>query len=825
MSFGFHTWLRKLLILGVIIALTAPNAIFHGGNTSIGQQAVSDLDDDKTVLQSNHDLPNNPNDGSCPCPGYSSIVNMTNNGSAISELVVVEGTGTIWTGNYTIDNSWVQSGSSPSGAIWEDISNPLQEAEAVSYHTGNHQAGLTGADLWTKANESYDFFISDGSGYADKWGQYLTIETYHGKNTPQSGMGNNIDTAYLLLEDGEKVFATSVVLFKVGTFGAQNSPTTAPQNGYVERVLGAQDGLYTYMGNGWTKMVLCFGEYEDGSCRNATGYDPYLDPDDGKDTEPIICPCPDYDSIVNMTRGPNNAPIDKFFAVEGTGGTYQYQTSIPTWWVGSQAPVSPTNDIFRDVHDSLQADTSCIGSDNWDESYSGADLLTRANEAYDFYISDGKGEVNPYGQFITIEVSHCATTPLASVGGNIDSAWIQLTDGTEIFPSSVVYYETGDYTHQSQGSVPSSIPGNGSVDHVLGVPDGSFTYMGNNWSKMVLCFAEYADGSCAESTPVDFGPVSPPVINCGEYNSLMEIENTDGATVDSIGIREITRTSYDIIYNNPDYYGPAVLNAQNGHQSINSQNLGYVPPWTAKSNLFTDTDDIAEYWLATSGSVLAGPGDENRFTIVDDTGSGLTGGSAFVGPNVLTHGASVGGATWIYDFQTIGNEVYDFYISDAIGNLDENGSYLTIEVYHDDTTSLGNVGGNIDSVWVELTDGTRVYAQSSVYFERGTYLNYAGNSVPIQSHGEEALGAPDGISTRMGNGYSKLVVCFGLDEVGEEALLEPPHLRNSIDEKNSQPKHGSLLSGEVGMSNVTDMIIGFSVGAIGAIILLKRKTG
>ena len=820
----FHTWLRKLLILVIIITLTAPSAIFHDGNTSIGQQEVSDLDDDETVLQSNHDLPNNPNNGSCPCPDYSSIVNMTNNGSAISELVVVEGTGTIWTGNYSIDNSWVQSGSNPSGAIWEDISNPLQEVEAVSYHTGNHQAGLTGADLWTKANESYDFFISDGYGYADKWGQYLTIETYHGKNTPQSGMGNNIDTAYLLLEDGEKVFATSVVLFKVGTYGTQSSPTVAPQNGNVEHALGAQDGLYTYMGNGWTKMVLCFGEYEDGSCRNATGSDTYLPPDEYKDPAPVPCPCPDYDSIVNMTRGPNNAPINKFFAIEGTGNSYQYQASIPTWWVDSQAPVSPTNDIFIDVHDSLQLDTSCTDSDSWDESYSGADLLTGANEAYDFYISDGKGEVNPYGQFITIEVSHCATTTLASVGGNIDSAWIQLTDGTEIFPSSVVYYETGDYTHQSQGSVPSSIPGNGSVDHVLGVPDGSFTYMGNNWSKMVLCFAEYADGSCAETTQVDIGPVSPPPINCGEYDSLMEMENTDGGTVESIGIREITGFSYDIIYDNPDYYGPAVLNAQNGHQSINSQNLGYVPSWTAKSNLFTDTDDIAEYWLANSGSVL-GYVDENRFTIVDDSGSGLTGGSAYAGPNVLTHGASVGGATWIYDFQTKSGEVYDFYISDAIGNLDENGSYLTIEVYHDDTTPLANVGGNIDSVWVELTDGTRVYAQSTVYFERGTYLNYAGNSVPVQSHGEEALGAPDGISTHMGNGYSKLVVCFGLDEVGEEALLEPPHFMDSVDEKNSQPEYGSLLSGEVGMSNVTDMIIGFSVGAIGAIILLRKKTG
>ena len=147
------------------------------------------------------------------------------------------------------------------------------------------------------------------------------------------------------------------------------------------------------------------------------------------------------------------------------------------------------------------------------------------------------------------------------------------------------------------------------------------------------------------------------------------------------------------------------------------------------------------------------------------------------------------------------------------------------EVNHIPDTVLPSVGGNIDSVWIELTDGTMVYGKSIVYFQPGTYQSFSGYSNTVSGDGSEATGPPDGVYTSMGNGYSKLVVCFGIDESGQEIPLKLSLGDDfELDEK-SETEQASILSGEVGMSNVTDMIIGFSVGAIGAIILLKKKTG
>ena len=37
-------------------------------------------------------------------------------------------------------------------------------------------------------------------------------------------------------------------------------------DGFVRRATGAFDGKYTFMGNNWSKIVLCFGEDEEGGC-------------------------------------------------------------------------------------------------------------------------------------------------------------------------------------------------------------------------------------------------------------------------------------------------------------------------------------------------------------------------------------------------------------------------------------------------------------------------------------------------------------------------------------------------------------------------------
>lgn len=821
MSTHLLQFTKKLVIFSVMLILISPTLVVNDTmSSSENQQSGILLDGDQIVMPTDHlEEERDPGDivERCPCPNYSSIVNMTNNnGSMVTNLSVIEGTTNVWTGDYPIDKLWIPNDDQPTGAIWEDIPSLVQEAEASNGSAvapASHDASRQGADLLTRVNEAYDFFISDENGNADKWGQYLTIETYQDKNQPSNKVGGNIDAAYLLFEDGEKVYASSVVMFEVGT---HNGTSAIPEGGQVVEALGPIDQTYTKMGNQWSRMVLCFGVYEDGSCQNATVPDPL---DEDKNPYPDGCPCPQYDSIVNITGGPNNSTIEKFFAREGTGSTYVYETPITTWWVGSQPPVSPGEDIFIDIYDTLQKDESCtaedaLGDETHSLNYSGADLLTKANEAYDFFISDANGNRDLFGQFITIEVHHCEDTSHEAVGGNIDSAWLQLADGTEIFPSRVVHYEIGDNVETP--------PGDGLVENALSTPDGTFTKMGNNWSKIVLCFAEFWNGDCNGVSQID-NPFSQPHCDCPKYESLLGMQNLDGATIKSIGIREYTRNtasdiSYDAITN---FFGPSAFNAQNVHGAIGSYNLGNVPQWSPISNILIDTDNTAEYLL---GSTEFSTGwDESRFTIVDDTGVGVTVGDAFANPSILSHGASVGGATYIYDLHTMEKEVYDFYVSDELGVLDEDGQYLAIEVNHIGDTMLASVGGNIDSVWIELTDGTKVYGKSIVYFQPGTYQSFSGYTNTVLGDGSEATGPPDGVYTSMGNGYSKMVVCFGVNESGYDIPLKLS-LGNEkeLDEK-SESKHSSVLSGEIVAENMIDIAIGIGIGSIGAIFILRRK--
>ena len=856
MSTGITAQLHKLMIIGIMVLLISPTIMINDNNAEITDKENEPILEEDTLSLTDGRVPD-PNMMACPCPLYPSIANITNDDeSPIDHLFVREGTGSVNDMTYPIDISWVQSGGTPLGEIWTDIDNADQLSWANYCAQNNPSPGAcagthingNGYDLWTVASETYDFYISDQFGVEDHWGQYLTIETYHDAATASSAVGNNIDTAYLMLADGTTIYATSVVMYELGTYNDAGNPTTTPYNGYVVNALGPADGEYTYVGNGWTKMVLCFGEFNDSSCYNGTtpNYDPEpLDPADpvGGDGEPndpgsdgqwtgndptleLACPCPTYDSIVNITSGINNAPIDKFWAIEGTGGTYTYQRSINTGWIGSG--FNPTGDLWEDIPTQDQRAESCIQSSGWSENLANADLKTQSKEAYDFYISDATGNLDPFGQYITIEVSHCKTTSLSAVGGNIDSAWIQLMDGTTIYPSQVVYYETGDNLPQGQPSYYST-PANGYVYNVLHSPDGEFTYMGNNWSKMVLCFAEYEGGVCANfgESPEVPDTSWPTTCECPMYETLMGMENANGATVESIGIREYTGPSYDVIYSNPDFYGPAVLNAEDGHLYAQSNpNFGNTPTWTPTSNLFVDTDDTAEQLLADN--YWGGLQRENQYTLVDDTGYGLLGQNEFGNSWVLNHGMLQGGATWIYDLETRSNEVYDFYVSDELGNLDPNGQYLTIEVYHAKQTDYNSVGGNIDAVWVELSDGTMVYGKKVVHFEPGTYIS-GGITQPVPGHGEAILGAPDGSVTFMGNGYSKLVVCFGSNATGEDIVLKNTLVGDDDcddcgdGEEELQSKDTSVLSGEVGKDNIVDLVVGGSVGALGAIILLRRK--
>jgi len=261
------------------VELDPPSA--HENTRSIGL-LITLYPDDTTDI---------PNIGkTCPCPLYESIVNITSgNGATVQTVTIREitgGGGAAGPAYYDVTYNVDQQALADWGDIWVDIDNTDQEAEASSTVTG-YTTNSTDADLETQAAEAYDFFISDDSGNADPYGQYLTIETYHGQETSSAGVGNNIDGAYLTLTDGTRVYATSVVDYETG-----DNVDPMQGDGFVRRATGAFDGEYTFMGNNWSKIVLCFGEDEDGSCSDNLGSSegPVDDDSDGVIDEWDLCP-------------------------------------------------------------------------------------------------------------------------------------------------------------------------------------------------------------------------------------------------------------------------------------------------------------------------------------------------------------------------------------------------------------------------------------------------------------------------------------------------------------------------------------------------------
>ena len=116
--------------------------------------------------------------------------------------------------------------------------------------------------------------------------------------------------------------------------------------------------------------------------------------------------------------------------------------------------------------------------------------------------------------------------------------------------------------------------------------------------------------------------------------------------------------------------------------------------------------------------------------------------------------------TGICDLRTSARECYDFYISDEYGNLDTNGKFIAIRTYNEILHA-----GNIDAVWLTMSNGDEYYAVDIVYFDHG-------NAPPGTSHEYEILGAPSNDPsinpivtpiqgfTKLGPQYTTIVLCF-----------------------------------------------------------------
>lgn len=103
-------------------------------------------------------------------------------------------------------------------------------------------------------------------------------------------------------------------------------------------------------------------------------------------------------------------------------------------------------------------------------------------------------------------------------------------------------------------------------------------------------------------------------------------------------------------------------------------------------------------------------------------------------------------------------EHYDFFYSDAAGNFDLNGSYITIEAFRGGLFSNDQVGNNIDAVELKFDNDSAFYADIISSYELGTGLS--GEYLNSNGFAQAALGPADDQTTFMGDGNSRITVGF-----------------------------------------------------------------
>jgi len=119
-----------------------------------------------------------------------------------------------------------------------------------------------------------------------------------------------------------------------------------------------------------------------------------------------------------------------------------------------------------------------------------------------------------------------------------------------------------------------------------------------------------------------------------------------------------------------------------------------------------------------------------------------------------------GGPTPAYaDFDDQDIMEYDVYLSDPAGNYESNGCCVSIVCNNNNASTDFDTGNNIDAVELQFADGTIQAADHVGSVQLGGGLS---NPTLIYDQGmaANALGFPDKKVTYLGNGLSRITVCF-----------------------------------------------------------------
>jgi hypothetical protein len=131
------------------------------------------------------------------------------------------------------------------------------------------------------------------------------------------------------------------------------------------------------------------------------------------------------------------------------------------------------------VHTFLKNDQRLTTDTDQNPPEFASDFLGAAEEHYDVFISNGDGELDAGGDFVTIECYFDAIYPGCRVGNNIDAVSLNYADGTVNFAEQVSSLTLG---------INGDPATRGKVMNALSRTDQVCTYMGCHYSRMTLEF-------------------------------------------------------------------------------------------------------------------------------------------------------------------------------------------------------------------------------------------------------------------------------------------------------------------------------------------------
>jgi hypothetical protein len=163
------------------------------------------------------------------------------------------------------------------------------------------------------------------------------------------------------------------------------------------------------------------------------------------------------------------------------------------------------------------------------------DFASTSSEYYDLYLSDPDGTPNVNGCSVTIVCDSTASSQNFATGDNIDAVELNFSSGPSIGASSIGNIQLG-----SDITDPGLLASSGWATNALGLHDANSTRLGNNLSRITLCFP--TDCSTAKTvqcgTNWTFDPPAAFNACCGS-NVIVSVLNTvtNGTACDLVILR------------------------------------------------------------------------------------------------------------------------------------------------------------------------------------------------------------------------------------------------------------------------------------------------